>query len=222
MNDSHPADILIVDDEPNNLSILRQLLSAQGYKVRPMLSGELALQAVNSLVPDLILMDIMMPEGMDGFETCARLKAIDRIKDVPVIFLSALYDTADKVRAFDAGGVDYITKPFEQAEVLTRIKTHLDLHCTREILQEKNKRLEETVLALENALKEIKTLQGILPICCHCKKIRDDKGYWNRIDQYISEHTGVNFSHGLCPDCAQELYPDFHKKKTGLDKSKEN
>ena len=211
MSDADQANILIVDDEPNNLSILRQLLTTRGYKVRPIINGELALKAAETLVPDLILLDIMMPDGMDGFEVCAALKKMETVKTVPVIFLSALDDTENKVRAFECGGVDYITKPFEQAEVLTRVSTHLDLHNTRRDLAEKNHSLEKVNRELEKALAEIKTLQGILPICCHCKKIRDDDGYWNRIDEYITDHTEARFSHGLCPDCSRELYPDYHK-----------
>lgn len=205
-NGPDQADVLIVDDEPNNLSILRQLLTARGYKVRPIISGELALKAAATLVPDLILLDIMMPEGMDGFGVCRALKEMDRVREVPVIFLSALDDTENKVRAFECGGVDYITKPFEQAEVVSRVKTHLDLHRARKELAEKNLRLEQ-------ALGEIKILREILPICCYCKKIRDDKGYWNRIDQYLADHIDAKFSHGLCPECSKELYSDYHKKK---------
>jgi DNA-binding response OmpR family regulator len=213
MNPSEPipANILIVDDEPNNLSILRQLLSAHGYKVRPILSGELALQAVKSVIPDLILLDIMMPEGKNGFEVCSEIKENENLKDVPIIFLSALDDTENKVRAFQIGGVDYITKPFKQEEVLTRVKTHLMLHQTQKALTEKNRHLQEMNDKLQQALEEIKTLRGILPICCNCKKIRDDQGYWNQIEKYISDRTDADFSHGLCPACVKELYPELNR-----------
>jgi DNA-binding response OmpR family regulator/DNA-binding CsgD family transcriptional regulator len=119
-------DILIIDDTPENLTVLLQILTAHGYQVRPALSGEIALKAVQEDIPDLILLDIMMP-GMDGFEVCSKLKSDTRTQDIPIIFISALGDTEDKIKGFQAGGVDYITKPFHAAEVLARIETHLAL-----------------------------------------------------------------------------------------------
>jgi len=204
------SNILIVDDEPNNLSILRQILDIPGYKVRPVLSGELALQAVANLVPDLVLLDIMMPEGINGYEVYVELKKNDRTKDTPVIFLSALDEIDNKVQAFQSGGVDYITKPFNQEEVLARVQTHITLHTTRQELMEKNDLLTTTNNQLKQALEEIKTLRGILPICSNCKKIRDDKGVWNQIEQYVRDHTEVDFSHGICPECVTKLYPELN------------
>ena len=120
------ASVLVVDDTIENLRLLSELLGEQGYEVRAVTNGRQALQAVEHDPPDLILLDINMPE-MNGYEVCRRLKAQERSKDVPVIFLTALTDTADKVRAFDAGGVDYVTKPFQFEEVLARVKTHVAL-----------------------------------------------------------------------------------------------
>ena len=120
------ASVLIVDDGVDNLRLLSDLLGKYGYEVRAVTTGRQALQAVEHDPPDLILLDITMPE-MNGYEICRRLKATDRSKDVPVVFLTSLTDTADKVRAFDAGGVDYITKPFQFDEVLARVKAHVAL-----------------------------------------------------------------------------------------------
>jgi len=120
------AQILVVDDIPANLKLLSNILSAQGYKVRPASDGQLALRSVASEIPDLILLDIKMP-GMDGYEVCRQLKAEARFREIPVIFISALDELADKVKGFEAGGLDYITKPFEPIEVLARVKTHLRL-----------------------------------------------------------------------------------------------
>jgi len=119
-------DILIIDDTPENLTVLLQMLTKHSYQVRPALSGEIALKAVQEEIPDLILLDIMMPE-MNGFEVCSKLKSDVRTQDIPIIFISALGDTEDKIRGFLAGGVDYISKPFHVAEVLARVKTHLAL-----------------------------------------------------------------------------------------------
>ena len=120
------ASVLVVDDTVENLRVLSDLLGEQGYDVRAVTSGRQALQAVEHDPPDLILLDITMPD-MDGFEVCRRLRATEWSKDVPVIFLTALTATADKLRAFDAGGVDYVTKPFQFEEVLARVRTHVAL-----------------------------------------------------------------------------------------------
>jgi two-component system sensor histidine kinase/response regulator len=118
--------ILVVDDTPANLQLLVGMLKEHGFKVRPVPNGELALRAVRISPPDLILLDISMPE-MDGYEVLARLKADEATRDIPVLFISALSETAGKVRAFHAGGVDYVTKPFQFEEVVARVRTHLEL-----------------------------------------------------------------------------------------------
>jgi two-component system sensor histidine kinase/response regulator len=123
---AQPPNILVVDDTPANLQLLTAMLKDRGYKVRPAPSGELALRAAQSSPPDLILLDITMP-GMDGFEVCSRLKANEALRDIPVLFISALNETADKVRAFQAGGVDYVTKPFQFEEIEARVRAHLEL-----------------------------------------------------------------------------------------------
>lgn len=120
------GDILVVDDTPANLRLLGELLAAQGYRVRPVTSGAQALRAAAASLPDLVLLDIHMPD-LDGYEVCRRLKADPAAEGVPVIFLSALHEPLDKVQAFAAGGVDYVTKPFSVDEVLARIRTHLEL-----------------------------------------------------------------------------------------------
>ncbi len=136
--------ILIVDDTPENLTVLRQMLTEHGYRVRPALSGEIALKAVGVDLPDLILLDIMMP-GMNGFEVCEKLKSEAKTRDIPVLFISALNETQDKVRGFKAGGVDYITKPFNTGEVLARIETHLALRNLQIKMQEQNVQLKDEI-----------------------------------------------------------------------------
>ena len=122
----NPGNLLIVDDTPANLTLLASLLKEKGHRVRPVPGGKLALKAVESEPPDLILLDINMPD-MSGFEVCERLKIDSRFCDIPVIFISALTETLDKVKAFGTGGVDYITKPFQFEEVEARVATHLEL-----------------------------------------------------------------------------------------------
>jgi two-component system sensor histidine kinase/response regulator len=134
--------ILVVDDTPDNLRLLVGMLTERGYKVRPAPSGARALATVQKELPDLILLDIMMPE-MDGYEVCRRLKADERARDVPVIFISALDEVFDKITAFSIGGIDYITKPFQLEEVLARVRTHLDLQDMRRKLQRQNEQLQQ-------------------------------------------------------------------------------
>ena len=134
--------ILIVDDIPANLKALGDILKGDGYKVRPVPNGTLALQAVEKEKPDLILLDIMMP-GMDGYEVCHRLKENPDLREIPVIFISALNDTKDIIKALISGGADYITKPFQVEEVNTRVKTHLNLYLQSKELQQKSIELQE-------------------------------------------------------------------------------
>lgn len=131
------SDILIVDDTPVNLQLLSKILSDQGYRVRPVPNGSMALSVVQIEPPDLILLDIRMPD-MDGYAVCEHLKADEKTRDIPIIFISALDATQDKVRAFHVGGLDYITKPFQVEEVLARVETHLALRKLQTMLQEAN------------------------------------------------------------------------------------
>lgn len=140
------ADILIVDDTPANLRLLASMLAQRGYKARPVPSGALALQAVKSQPPELILLDINMP-GLNGYEVCRQLKADEKTREIPVIFLSALGETEDKLNAFAAGGVDYISKPFQFEEVDARITTHLKLRQLQKQLEDHNRHLSRLVEA---------------------------------------------------------------------------
>lgn len=148
---SHAPSILIVDDAPANLELLAEMLRAQGYKPLTASGGKQALQAALREPPDLILLDIQMPE-IDGYEVCERLKALEKLAKVPVIFLSSLNETVDKVKAFSAGGVDYITKPFQFEEVRARVDTHLKLRQLQGKLERHNQHLQELV---QEQVKEI-------------------------------------------------------------------
>ena len=136
------GNLLIVDDKPANLRLLAAMLTKQGYKVRSAISGSLALTAARAAPPELILLDINMPE-MNGYEVCQQMKADEKLRDIPIIFISALDETEDKVNAFTVGGVDYITKPFQLEEVLARVRTHLSLRNLQKELQEANRKFKE-------------------------------------------------------------------------------
>lgn len=137
-----PQKILLVDDNPVNLGILFEHLTGQGFAVFIAQNGKMALKFLETELPDLILLDVKMP-GVDGFEVCRRIKANDATRAIPVIFMTALAETSDKIAGFQAGGVDYITKPFQQAEVLARIQAHLTISRLQRELEQKNRLLEE-------------------------------------------------------------------------------
>lgn len=188
--------ILVVDDQPANLKVLMQVLQDADFHILIANSGKRALQLVSRQLPDIILLDVMM-SGIDGFETCRRLKQNPETAAIPVIFMTALNNLDDELNGFDAGGVDYITKPFHQQKVLARLKAQLTIRRQQQIILEKNEQLNR-------ALAEIKQLSGILPICCKCKKVREDNGYWKQVERYISEHSDAEFTHGFCPECYEE------------------
>ncbi|MCB9077942.1 MAG: hybrid sensor histidine kinase/response regulator [Anaerolineaceae bacterium] len=165
---NQPANILVVDDTKANLRLLAEILSQRGYQVRPATNGSRALAAAQADPPDLILLDIMMPD-MDGYAVCEQLKAAEPTRNIPIIFLSALNEVLDKVKAFSSGGVDYITKPFQVEEVLARVETHLTLRQMQKSLEEKNHELEQEITqrrqaneALQKALQELKDTQAQL------------------------------------------------------------
>ncbi|WP_420840317.1 response regulator [Argonema galeatum] len=143
-----------VDDTTANLQLLVNMLTQKGYKVRPAINGKLALSSAQTAPPDLILLDIIMP-NMDGYQVCEHLKADERTRDVPIIFISAINEVLDKVKAFTLGGVDYITKPFQFEEVLVRVETHLTLRNLQKSIKAKNDLLEKTLQQLQDTQKHL-------------------------------------------------------------------
>jgi diguanylate cyclase (GGDEF)-like protein len=165
--------ILIVDDNPDNLKVLSAVLIQNSYKVRKAINGNFALKSVEISAPNLILLDIQMP-GMSGYDVCQRLKASETTEDIPIIFISALDDVLIKVQAFELGGVDYITKPFQEKEVLSRVKTQLTIAKQRQRLEQQNKRLEqeiekrkgieEALLRANTELERLANLDGLTQV----------------------------------------------------------
>ena len=198
------VNILVVDDARENLLLLTKCLESAGYEVRPATSGKAALEGASKYLPDLVLLDINMPE-MDGYQVCESFKRDEKLKDIPIIFVSALDAPSDKVKAFKVGGVDYVTKPINFEEVRARVSTHLKIAH----LQNENRK---TIEELRKALGEVKALKGLLPICSNCKKIRDDGGYWSSVESYVSAHSDAEFSHSVCPDCMTSLYPGMKRE----------
>jgi DNA-binding response OmpR family regulator len=204
--------ILIVDDIGKNIQVLAGILKNEKYAISFATDGQQALEMIESEDYNLILLDIMMPK-MDGFEVCKKIKQMEGKKDIPIIFLTAKAQQQDITEGFKIGAVDYIVKPCHAGELKARVATHLQLKSAKDliseqngILKDKNQELEQLNRELAASLEKIKTLEGIIPICCICKKIRDDKGYWEQIEAYISKHSPAQFSHGICPDCLDKHY----------------
>jgi phosphoserine phosphatase RsbU/P len=204
--------VLLVDDNLSNLKLLLGVLQGQGLAVSVARSGTEALERLLHLTPDLILLDVLMP-GLNGFDTCRCIKAQSAYRDIPILFMTALTDIDSKLQGFAAGGVDYVTKPFETSEVLARVHTHLTMRRLHQRLalqnaelQVTNVQLSEVTTTLRAALEEVKTLRGLIPICAWCKQIRDVQGLWHEVEAYLREHTEADFTHGLCPACRKEAF----------------
>ncbi len=175
------ANILIVDDLPDNLKLLTELLTTEGCQLRPSTSGKQALTAARAIPPDLVLLDIKMPE-MDGFEVCRQLKASEATRNIPIIFLSARIESEDIIKGFELGAADYITKPFNPAEVLSRIKTHLDLYFSKKIIEQKNQKQRELIhLLCHDLTNSIGSVHGI------SRMIRQEKESLSEYDELIEE-----------------------------------
>lgn len=193
--------VLIVDDETTNLQALGIILQEEECQIAFATSGQQALSIIKEVYPDLILLDVVMP-GLSGFEVCKILKDSPEGKDIPVIFLTGKKAQKDIIEGFRLGAIDYVTKPFNSIELLARVHTHLELKKARD---EQKKLIDE----LQAALAEVKLLKGFLPICCFCKKIRDDEGYWQQVEEYITKHSDAEFTHGICPECVKIHYSDL-------------
>ncbi len=201
--------LLITEDEPVSRHILQSVLVKWGYEVLTATNGEEAWEVLQGEdPPSLAILDWMMPE-MDGLEVCRKVRQCDRLKLTYLILLTAKDRKEDLVVGLRAGADDYIPKPFDVRELRARIEVGLRILNLQ-------KTLSNRVRELEEALLKVKQLQGLLPICSYCKKIRNDQNYWEQVEQYIEEHSEAEFSHGICPDCFEKLVrPEFEKLKRG-------
>lgn len=205
--------ILVVDDEPLNIQIMTAALKDE-YEVLTALNGFNAVSQLKEHKPDIILLDVMMPD-LSGFDVCSIIKSDPAFADIPVIFLTALDTDDEELHGLELGGIDYLTKPVNFALVKQRVRNHLALKERNELVKEQRDLLVRQKEELEAALGRVKQLEGIIPICMHCKKIRDDQNSWNQLEQYISTHSEAKFSHGICPQCFEEQMEVLEKIKHG-------
>ncbi len=209
--------ILIVDDSPDQHLLLRSILTKAGHdQIVAANSAKAAFELLNlegerpSFEVDLILMDVLMPD-LDGVAACQRIKQQIHLQDVPIIMVTAKNDLNNLKEAFSAGAMDYINKPVKSVELLARVNSALMLKNEMDRRKQREAELRRINEDLERALREVKVLRGLIPICASCKKIRNDGGFWQQIEEYIGEHSEAEFSHGLCQPCLKKLYPGVYQ-----------
>ena len=193
------AKVLVVEDEIIVAMDIANTLQKLGHEVTDTVSsGEQAIISVKENRPDMIFMDIGLKGRMDGIETAGQIRTQF---SVPVIFLTAFVDEKTLDRAKDTVPAGYLTKPYEENDL--RIAIEVGLYRAQ-LENEKEALIKE----LREAVAKIQTLSGLIPICAWCKKIRDDKGYWQTVERYIKEHSQADFTHGMCPDCQKKYFPE--------------
>ncbi|MBI3654544.1 MAG: response regulator [Acidobacteria bacterium] len=192
------VNILIAEDDPVSCYMLETTLLKWGYQVTVTGDGALAYQALQEKdAPHLVILDWMMP-NLDGLELCRKLRQDPTKQSTYIIMLTAKSEKKDIITGLEEGADDYITKPFDREELRVRVRVGARI-------VELQQTLADRVNELEAALTNVKQLQGILPICSHCKKVRDDQNYWQQVESYISKHTDAQFSHSICPDCFEQI-----------------
>ena len=186
--------ILIAEDDPVSRRILEATLVKWDYEVSVAQDGTKAWEMrQREGAPSLAILDIMMP-GIDGLEVCRRVRQLPTVTPPYLILLTAMSSKDEVVSGIQAGANDYLSKPFHRDELRARVGVGVKM-------LDLQRSLAERVKELEQALSQVKQLRGMLPICSYCKKIRNDQNYWQRVEGYISDHTNVEFSHGICPEC---------------------
>lgn len=190
--------ILIAEDDPVSRRLLEATLRRWGHEVVITCDGAVAWRELQQAeAPKLVILDWMMPE-VDGAELCRRIRATPNGASFYLLLLTAKGEKTDIVTGLEAGADDYLVKPFDREELRVRLRSGVRVLELQDALRER-------VRELERAISQVKTLQGILPICSYCKKIRDDANYWLQVESYVSKHTEVQFSHGICPGCWESV-----------------
>jgi CheY-like chemotaxis protein len=206
--------VLIVDDSPTDVLYLRKLIEQSDRHVLTATTGEEALNVLKGFECALVLLDIEL-EGLNGFQVADRIRGNERTRNLPIIFISATSRDDEHVfRGYDVGAVDYLFKPVEPNLLRSKVNVFCELAAQRFVIQEQLQEIQAKNDVLRQQLEEIKTLRGLVPICARCKSVRDDTGFWQTIEAYVCEHSEAEFSHSLCPECANVLYPGIGARAT--------
>lgn len=191
--------VLIADDDPVSRRLLEAALKQWNHEVLHASDGQqawLALQQPGAPLP-LLILDWLMPE-IDGVDLCRRVRQTPGLQSAYIILLTARGGRHDLVAGLDAGADDYVVKPFDTEELRARVQVGTRVLKLQSALADR-------VTELEQALQRVNQLQGLLPICCYCKRIRDDRNYWHKVEAYIEHHSEAQFTHGICPECVEKL-----------------
>ena len=194
--------VLVVDDDPDVLFATSRIVKKEGFQVITAANAEACLEAISKDCPDLILLDVVMPD-ISGIDLCRKLKADPEYKSVFIVLLSGMKTgSEEQAEGLDAGADGYIARPISNQELRARVDS-----LVRILLAERER--DRLIKELQEALSEIRQLTGLLPICSYCKKIRDDKGYWVKLEKYLGSHSDAEFTHCICQHCAEKYFPEF-------------
>jgi PleD family two-component response regulator len=201
---SYKARVLVTDDDPDILLLTTTILEDEGYEILQATSGRQCLRAVRASRPDIVLLDVILPD-MAGTEVCQQIKMDSELRNTFVILVSGIRTSSEyQAEGLNVGADGYIIKPISNKEFVARVQAMVRIKRAEDALRQKEKEQQDLIRRLQDAFAEIKTLKGFIPICASCKKIRDDEGYWNQLEAYISKHTDAVFTHGICPQCAEK------------------
>lgn len=198
--------VLYVEDEEITRSAVARMLKRRVLNVYEAENGQEGLEMYMQYRPDIVISDIRMPV-LDGMEMSKEIKGLD--KNSKIILTTAHSDAGILINSIEVGIDKYILKPLDMVSLFSSVEKCAENIMLEKKIQQQNKEKDELIAKLQNALNKVKILSGLLPICSSCKKIRDDKGYWQQIESYVREHSEAQFTHGLCPDCLTKLYPNL-------------
>jgi DNA-binding response OmpR family regulator len=202
---AHTFKILVTDDDPDILELNSTILRKVGYEVYEASTAKETLEMVRTHRPDLIILDVILPD-MRGTRLCRMIKDDPDLRGPFIILMSGVQISSNnQAKGLNVGADGYLVKPVSRKEFIARVQAMERIKHAEDALMETKREQEATIEKLQKALEEIKTLRGLIPICAWCKKIRDDEGYWDELEVYLSKHSEAVFSHGLCPECSKAM-----------------
>jgi len=202
--------VLVADDSATDRLYLQKILDDPSWDLVIVESGAAAVDAARVKEFALAILDVEMP-GMDGYGAAERIRGLTDGHNTPIIFITGTpAEDARIFRGYDTGAVDFLFKPVQPALLKSKVRVFCELSAQRIIIEEQLREIRAKNEVLQQRLDEIKVLRGLVPICVSCKKVRDDRGYWSAIETYLASFSDAEFSHGLCPNCVERLYPELN------------